>query len=113
MSELSLAPDTSLEVLVQSAGDALRRALASRGEGGVLTALVEDDLRSALGGLEALQAHLEELVRTLLEERPRPLALIEAADDARAQAALVSLEESLTSLRRRLAQAAGRLRSVG
>jgi hypothetical protein len=111
MSELSLAPDSSLEALVHTAGNALRRALATRGDGGVLTALVEDDLRSALGGLEALQAHLEELVRALLEERPRPLALIEAADDSQAQAALLSLEESLTSLRRRLAQAAGRLRS--
>jgi hypothetical protein len=112
MSELSLAPDTSLEVLVHNAGDALRRALASRSDGAVLTALVEDDLRSALGGLEALQAHLEDLVRTLLDEHPRPLALIEAADDAQAQAALATLEDSLTSLRRRLAQAAGRLRSA-
>jgi hypothetical protein len=113
MAELSLATDSSLEVLARSAGNALRRALSARGDGGVLTAQVEDDLRSALGGLEALQSHLEELFRALLEEHPRPLALIEAADDAQAQAALVSLEESLTSLRRRLATAAARLRAGG
>jgi hypothetical protein len=76
----------------------------------VLSTLVEDDLRSALTGLEALHAHLEELVEVLLAPRPTPLALVEAADDARAQAALHSLEETLTSLRRRLGQAAAQLR---
>lgn len=102
---------SSLESLTQSAGDALRRALASRSEGSVLSLLVEDDLRAALGGLEALHAHLEELVGALLSARPTPLALIEAADDAQAQAALECLEGSLSSLRRRLALAAVRLRS--
>ena len=47
---------------------------------------------------------------TLLEPRPTPLALVEAADDSLAQAALLSLEETLTSLRRRLSQAAAQLR---
>lgn len=101
---------TSLESLSRTAGDALRRALASSALGGVLSTQVEEDLRSALAGLEALQAHLEDVVTSLLQPRPTPLALVEAADDARAQAALLSLEETLTSLRRRLGQAAGQLR---
>jgi len=110
-SELAPTTDTSsLESLSRTAGDALRRALASSGHGSVLSTLVEEDLRSALTGLEALHAHLEELVQTLLAPRPTPLALVEAGDDARAQAALVSLEETLTSLRRRLGQAAAQLR---
>lgn len=114
MSSSELAPstsaETSLESLSQTAGDALRRALASSATGGVLSTQVEEDLRSALAGLAALHAHLEDLVATLLESRPTPLALIEAADDSRAQAALLSLEETLTSLRRRLGQAAAQLR---
>lgn len=113
MADLATVEPASLESLTRTAGEALRRALASRSDGNVLSALVEDDLRSALGGLEALHAHLEELVETLLSARPTPLGLIEAADDAQAQAALESLEGSLGSLRRRLALAAARLRSEG
>src|SRR5262249_31708911 len=65
----------TLESLTHTAGEALRRALVSRSDGGVLSALVEDDLRSALGGLEALHAHLESLVETLLAAQPTPLGL--------------------------------------
>ena len=106
----STSPGTSLESLSQTAADALRRALAASSSGSVLSTQVEEDLRSALVGLEAIHAHLEDLVATLLEPRPTPLSLIEAGDDSRAQAALVALEETLTSLRRRLGQAAAQLR---
>jgi hypothetical protein len=113
VSTSELAPSTSpgtLESLSQTAADALRRALAASSSGSVLSTQVEEDLRSALVGLEAIHAHLEDLVATLLEPRPTPLSLVEAADDSRAQAALVALEETLTSLRRRLGQAAAQLR---
>ena len=86
VSTSELAPstpsDTSLDSLSRTAGDALRRALASSA-GSVLSTQVEEDLRSALTGLEALHSHLEDLVSTLLEPRPTPLSLVEAADDAR------------------------------
>ena len=106
----STSPGNSLESLSQTAADALRRALAASSSGSVLSTQVEEDLRSALVGLEAIHSHLEDLVSTLLEPRPTPLSLIEAGDDSRAQAALVALEETLTSLRRRLGQAAAQLR---
>ena len=106
----STSPGTSLESLSRTAADALRRALAASTSGSVLSTQVEEDLRSALVGLEAIHAHLEDLVSTLLEPRPTPLSLVEAADDSRAQAALLALEETLTSLRRRLGQAAAQLR---
>lgn len=106
----STSPGTSLESLSRTAADALRRALATSSCGGVLSTQVEEDLRSALVGLEALHSHLEELVSTLLAPRPTPLALVEAADDTHAQAALLALEETLNSLRRRLGQAAAQLR---
>ena len=107
----STSPGTSLESLSRTAADALRRALAASTSGSVLSTQVEEDLRSALVGLEAIHSHLEDLVSTLLEPRPTPLSLVEAADDSRAQAALLALEETLTSLRRRLGQAAAQLRS--
>ena len=106
----STSPGTSLESLSRTAADALRRALAASTSGSVLSTQVEEDLRSALVGLEAIHSHLEDLVSTLLEPRPTPLSLVEAADDSRAQAALLALEETLTSLRRRLGQAAAQLR---
>ena len=106
----STSPGTSLESLSRTAADALRRALAASSSGSVLSTQVEEDLRSALVGLEAIHSHLEDLVSTLLEPRPTPLSLVEAADDSRAQAALLALEETLTSLRRRLGQAAAQLR---
>jgi hypothetical protein len=106
----SISPSPSLESLSRTAADALRRALATSGLGSVLSTQVEEDLRSALVGLEAIHAHLEDLVATLLEPRPTPLSLVEAADDALAQAALIALEETLTSLRRRMGQAAAQLR---
>ncbi len=106
----STSPGTSLESLSRTAADALRRALEASTSGSVLSTQVEEDLRSALVGLEAIHAHLEDLVSTLLEPRPTPLSLVEAADDSRAQAALLALEETLTSLRRRLGQAAAQLR---
>jgi hypothetical protein len=106
----STSPGTSLESLSRTAADALRRALSASSSGSVLSTQVEEDLRSALVGLEAIHAHLEDLVSTLLEPRPTPLSLVEAADDSRAQAALIALEETLTSLRRRLSQAAAQLR---
>lgn len=106
----STSPGTSLESLSRTAADALHRALAASTSGSVLSTQIEEDLRSALVGLEAIHSHLEDLVSTLLEPRPTPLSLVEAADDSRAQAALLALEETLTSLRRRLGQAAAQLR---
>src|SRR5262249_7391938 len=82
----STSPGTSLESLSQTAADALRRALAASTSGSVLSTQVEEDLRSALVGLEAIHSHLEDLVATLLEPRPTPPSLVEAADDSRAQA---------------------------
>ena len=58
VSSSELAPSTrpapSLESLSRTAADALRRALAASSFGSVLSTQVEEDLRSALVGLEAI-----------------------------------------------------------
>ena len=97
------------EDLSRLAADQLRRHLSLRHGSAVLADFVEEDLRASLEGLDALRAHLEDVLRALLAERPTPLDLLEASDDGHAQAALSALEASLSGLRRRLAQAAQRL----
>jgi hypothetical protein len=97
------------EDLARLAAGRLRQALRQRHDGAVLADLLEEDVRSALGSLEALRAHLEDVFRALLAERPLPLDLLEAADDTYAQAAVLELESTLASLRRHLSQAAARV----
>jgi hypothetical protein len=92
--------------LAQLAADRLRQLLHRRHDAAVLTDLLEEELREALGSLEALRAHLEEVLGALLGERPAPLDLLEAGDDGYAQQALCRLECALGGLRQRLAQAA-------
>jgi hypothetical protein len=87
----------------------LRRVLLKRHDGAVLADLLEEDVRSALGSLEAVRAHLEDVLRALLAERPLPLDFLEAADDTYAQTAVLELESTLASLRRHLSQAAARV----
>jgi hypothetical protein len=101
------APETA--DLARLAADRLRRLLHRRHDAAVLTDLLEDELREALGSLEALRVHLEEVLGALLEERPAPLDLLEAGDDGHAQDALCRLERALAGLRRRLAQAAAQV----
>lgn len=103
---LELVPREGGADLARLAADRLRGALLRRHDGAVLCDLLEEELRSALEGLEALRAHLEDVLSALLAERRAPLDLLEAGDDARAQAALLELEGTLGRLRRRLAQAA-------
>ena len=107
----ALATSTAFaeEDLPRLAADQLRRHLAPRHESAVLADFLEEDLRASLEGLEALRAHLEDVLRALLAERPAPLDLLEASDDGHVQAALSELESTLASLRRRLAQAAQRV----
>ena len=95
--------------LPRLAADRLRAALHQRHDGAVLADLLEEDLRSALESLESLRAHLEDVFSAVLAERPAPLDLLEAGEDAHAQQALLQLEEVLSGLKRRLGQAACRV----
>jgi len=106
-SNLSVAED-----LPRLAAERLRRTLRQRHDGAVLADLLEEDLRASLEGLDAVRAHLQDVLGALLAERPAPLDLLEASDDGHAQAALSALETTLASLRRRLAQAAQRVATV-
>lgn len=102
-------PPSAEEDLPRLAADRLRHLLRQRHEGAVLADLLEEDLRAALQGLEALGAHLQDVFAALLAQRLTPLELLEASDDAQAQMALAALEDTLVGLRRRLALAAARV----
>ncbi|MGO8970303.1 MAG: hypothetical protein ACLQDQ_12115 [Myxococcaceae bacterium] len=106
LAALSTSRVSPAEDLPRLAAEQLRRLLRQRHDGAVLADFVEEELRTSLESLEAVREHLEDVLRALLAERPAPLDLLEAADDVQAQAALSSLEATLQSLRRRLAQAA-------
>ena len=103
-------PDPALTTdLPRLAAGRLRHVLRQRHDGAVLSDFLEEDLRTALGSLDAVRAHLEDVLQALLAERPAPLDLLEAGDDRYAQDALCELETALGSLRRRLGQAAQRV----
>ena len=110
----ALAPSAASldEDLARLAANRLRHSLKARHDGAVLADLLEEDLRTAMDGLDALRSHLEDVLRALLSERPMPLELLEAGDDRYAQAALTELESVLGSLRRRMAMAAARVAAV-
>ncbi|HXX30774.1 MAG TPA: hypothetical protein VEJ89_08650 [Myxococcaceae bacterium] len=110
---LFLSPSTQLSRarpgaadLARLAVDQLRPSLGARHDGVVLCDLLEDELRSALDGLESVRGHLEDVLRALLDPHPAPLDLLEAGEDAHAQAALAALEVTLASLARRLTRLA-------
>jgi hypothetical protein len=95
--------------LPRLAAERLRHALRRRHDGAVLADFLEEDLRTALSSLDTVRSHLEDVVGALLAEKHLPLDLLEAADDRYAQDALDALEATLSSLRRRMAQAAARV----
>ncbi|MFZ5471215.1 MAG: hypothetical protein ACOZIN_17470 [Myxococcota bacterium] len=95
---------------VKEAVDRLEQTLPSREDCAVLADFLEDDLREGLEALEEVDAHFHDILDALREERPSPIRLLEASDDFRVLRRLEYLMVVVSQLRRRLAQAAGKLK---
>lgn len=93
--------------------EAVRRladALPAREDARVLTDFLEDDLREGLGALADVEAHFTDVLDALVRGSLTPVALLEASDDLRTLQRLEYLFNVVSQLRRRLSQAAGKLR---
>jgi hypothetical protein len=95
---------------IESAVRRLRRVLPRREDCEVLIDFLEDDLREGLGALADVEAHFTDVLDALGTDAPSPIGLIEAADDMAVLRRLEYLVVVVAQLRRRLSQAAGKLR---
>ena len=112
---LSLADAPSLQRL--ETVDAIRRSverlealLPEREDSAVLLDFLEDDLREGLEAVAELEDHFTGVLEALRSDRLSPVELLEAGEDFRVLNRLEYLTTVVTQLRRRLSQAAGKLR---
>lgn len=76
----------------------------------MLVDFLEDDLREGLGAIAEVEAHFADVIDALQSDRVSPIALIEASEDLETLRRLEYLLVVVAQLRRRLSQAAGKLR---
>jgi hypothetical protein len=112
---VTTAPATSLERLevVDEIGrcvDRLEALLPEREDTQVLLDFLEDDLREGMTAVAEVEEHFAHVLETLNGSRLSPAALIEAGEDFRILNRLDYLHLVVGQLRKRLSQAAGRLR---
>lgn len=93
--------------------EAARRLLARlppREDSRVLVDFLEDDLREGFDAIADVEAHFVEVLAALRDEQITPLSLLDASEDLRVLQRLEYLLTVVSQLRRRLSQAAGRVR---
>ncbi|MGQ0506659.1 MAG: hypothetical protein ACT4TC_15210 [Myxococcaceae bacterium] len=115
---LSLAMRNEVEAprpqdVVREAVSRLESVLPRREDSQVLLDFVEDHLREGLAVIADVEAHFTDILDTLRGGRPlSPIALLETGDDARVLQQLEILHAVATQLKRRLSQAAGRIKAA-
>lgn len=115
MMNLQAAPSMPLSKSVDAireSVDRLEKFLPQREDSEVLIDFLEDDLREGLDALADVEAHFTDILDLLRHERPSPIRLVEAAEDFRVLNRLEYLMVVVAQLRRRLAQAAGKMRGL-
>jgi hypothetical protein len=95
---------------IHEAVQRLARRLPAREDSAVLVDFLEDDLREGLNAIGELEAHFTDVLDALRGKQLSPIALLDAADDLHALQRLEYLMVVVSQLRRRLSQAAGKLR---
>ena len=95
---------------IREAVDRLEAVLPRREDSQVLLDFLEDDLREGLGALAEVESHFAEVIEAVGAERLSPISLLEAAEDLRVLNRLEYLMVVVAQLRRRLSQAAGKMR---
>jgi hypothetical protein len=103
----------SLTEAVDSVGDAVQRLeeiLPRREDSAVLLDFLEDDLREGLDAISEVDAHFTDILDMLRSDRLSPITLINASEDYRVLNRLEYLMVVVAQLRKRLSQAAGKLK---
>jgi hypothetical protein len=90
--------------------DRLEALLPNREDTSVLLDFLEDDLREGFEAIAEVEEHFSEVMNTLSSGRVSPVALLEVAEDFRVLNRLEYLNVVVAQLRRRLSQAAAKLR---
>lgn len=94
---------------IREAAARLREALPARTDSAVLVDFLEDDLREGIAAIAEIEAHFTDVLDALRSDRLSAIRLLEAADDFRALQKLEYLTTTVSQLRRRMCQAAGKL----
>lgn len=106
----SSAPLSRSVDAIKKSVDRLEQFLPEREDSAVLLDFLEDDLREGLDAIAEVEAHFTDILDTLANERPTPIRLLDAAEDFRVLNRIEYLMVVVAQLRRRLSQAAGKLR---
>lgn len=102
--------DADADAEVDEAIERMRMRLYRRSSDRVICDLLADDLAQARGALGELGRYLDGLVEALGEGRLSPEALFDRAEDPGPLDEIDALAATLSNLRRRVAQVAGRER---
>lgn len=95
---------------IREATERLGAALPQREDSRVLVDFLEDDLREGLSAVAEVEAHFTDVLDALRADRLSPIRLVDAADDLRTLQRLEYLHSVVSQMRKRLCQAAGKLR---
>lgn len=96
---------------IKESVDRLERLLPAREDSQVLLDFLEDDLREGLDAISEVEDHFSNVLETLKDERVSPVSLLDAAEDFRVLNRLEYLMVVVGQMRRRLLQAAGKMRN--
>jgi hypothetical protein len=94
---------------VDEAAYRLARSLGVREDAQVLVSFIEDELREGLAAIDGVQAHFTDVLDGLRGQLA-PATLLEIGENAVVLEQLQALEDVVRQLKRRLGQAAAKLR---
>ena len=106
-----LPPLSKMVDAIKESVNRLERFLPEREDSEVLLDFLEDDLREGLDAIGEVEAHFTDILDTLRSERPTPVRMIELAEDFRVLNRLEYLMVVVAQLRKRLSQAAGKIKN--
>ncbi|MFO0597054.1 MAG: hypothetical protein U0228_17190 [Myxococcaceae bacterium] len=95
---------------IRESVDRLEALLPEREDSAVVLDFIEDDLREGLDAIAEVEAHFTDILDTMRAEKVTPIKLLDAAEDFRVLNRIEYLMVVVAQLRRRLSQAAGKMR---
>lgn len=111
MQSPAVAPSLSKSVdAIRESVDRLERLLPDREDSAILLDFIEDDLREGLDAITEVEAHFTDVLDALRGDKLSPITLLDVAEDFRVLNRIEYLMVVVSQLRRRLSQAAGKMR---
>jgi hypothetical protein len=90
----------------------LARALPERTDAAVLVDLLGDDLKEGLDALGDVECHFADVLDAMRLPRPAPMTLVDVSNDQLVLERLEVIVGVVSSVRRRMSQAAGMMRQL-